>query len=141
VNINDSTERALEQARELRRSINDALNKATDELKPQIESTLRTARELQTTFIKHMEAEGEMAAKSMTAALAHLQDFIALGAQALQDSSDQLRTVAKRMLEQSMKIAEAAASATTTAIPSQPSYSSPRAPQTKSPEPSAPKEE
>ena len=134
MSLNESTDRALEQARELQQSISDALGKASDEMKPQIENTLHCARDLQTTLIRHLEAEGEFAAKNTTAALSHLQDYVALGAQALQDSSDQLRSVAKKMLEQSLKIVEAAAAAAGAEPSAKPAASSTEAPKAKEPD-------
>lgn len=107
--INDSLERVLEQARELQQSIIEAFSKATDEIKPQIESSLHTARDLQETLIKHMEAEAELVCKNTTAATSHLEDYLALGAHALQESSEQMRIMAKKMIQQAAKVVDAAA--------------------------------
>ncbi|MGP6155982.1 MAG: hypothetical protein ACLPYS_00340 [Vulcanimicrobiaceae bacterium] len=111
MSINESLEKTLQQARELEQSISDAIDKALDQLKPQVESSLHIARDLQVTFTKHMEAEAELVIKNSTDALSHLDDYMALGAQALSDSSEQARSIAKKMVAQSMKVVEAAAAA------------------------------
>jgi hypothetical protein len=108
---NESLERALEQARELQQSIIDAFSKATDEIKPQIESSLHTARDLQATFAKHMEAEAEMVCKNTAAAKSRLEDYLTLGFHALQESSEQTRGLAKKMIQQAVKVVDAAAAA------------------------------
>lgn len=108
---NESLERALEQARGLQQSIIDAFSKATDEIKPQIESSLHTARDLQATFAKHMEAEAEMVCKNTAAAKSHLEDYLTLGFHALQESSEQTRGLAKKMIQQAVKVVDAAAAA------------------------------
>jgi hypothetical protein len=111
MNFNDQMERVLEQARDLQQSISDALNKAADGLKPQIENSLREARELQSTLIKHAEASSEMATKNTQAAIAHLNDFVDLGGEALRETAEQTRVTAQKMVEQSRKVVEAAAAA------------------------------
>ncbi len=115
MSINESMEQTLAQARELEQSISDAVNKAIDQIKPQVASSLHIARDLQVTFTKHMEAEADLVVKNSTDALSHLDEYMALGAQAMQDTSDHLRSIAKKMVAQSMKVVEAAAAAATSA--------------------------
>ncbi|MFY9779003.1 MAG: hypothetical protein WAJ85_00660 [Candidatus Baltobacteraceae bacterium] len=116
MSINESLDRVLELTRELQQSISDALNKATEQLKPEVENSLRVARELQATLVKHLEASSELSVKNTTAVLAHLHDYIALGTGALSDSAEQVRIAAKKLVEQSQKVAEAAAAAATSTI-------------------------
>lgn len=118
MSINETLDRALEQARELQQSISDALNKAADQLKPEVEDSLRQARDLQATLTKHVEASSELTIKNTTAALHHLQDYIALGTGALHDSAEQLRIAAKKLVEQAQKVAEAASAAASSTIQS-----------------------
>jgi methionine synthase II (cobalamin-independent) len=113
--INESMEQALAQARELEQSISDAVNKAIDQIKPQVASSLHIARDLQVTFTKHMDVEAELIVKNTSDALSHLDEYMALGAQAMQDTSDHMRSIAKKMVQQSMKVVEAAAAAASSA--------------------------
>jgi methyl-accepting chemotaxis protein len=111
MNFNETMERALEQARQLQQSISDALNKAAEQLKPQIEGSLKTARDLQATLTKHAEASSELATKNTQVALEHLHDYMNLGVEALHESAEQTRVTAQKMVEQSRKVVEAAAAA------------------------------
>jgi hypothetical protein len=110
--INESLELMLEQSRELQQSIIEAFGKATDEIKPHIERSLHTARNLQVTLSKHMETEAESMCQNTAAAKSHLEDYMALGAHSLQESSGQLRVIAKKMIQQAVEVVDAAAAAT-----------------------------
>jgi ElaB/YqjD/DUF883 family membrane-anchored ribosome-binding protein len=109
--IGKSLERVLEQSRDLQNSIIDAFGKATDEIKPQIESSLHTARELRAVLTKHLESDAELACDNTRAAKTHLDDYLELGVHALQQSSGQLRVAAKKMIQQAVKVVDAAVAA------------------------------
>ncbi len=128
MSINQTVDQVLEQTRELQQSISDALNKATDQLKPQVENSLHVARELQSTLIKYAEASSELTINNWTAAVHHLQDFLSMGEGAAMDSAEQLRQAAKKMLEQSRKVTEAAFAAAGTAVGSAKAEDAPKEP-------------
>jgi hypothetical protein len=58
-----------------------------------------------------MEAEAEMVCKNTAAAKSHLEDYLTLGFHALQESSEQTRGLAKKMIQQAVKVVDAAAAA------------------------------
>ncbi|MGH7728362.1 MAG: hypothetical protein ACREM2_06195 [Vulcanimicrobiaceae bacterium] len=111
MNVRDAMEQALAQARELQRQIGEAAEKAAEIAKPQVEQSLATARELQETLNKHAVASSEIASKQAQSALGYLGDFMKLGSEALRESTAQTQKTVASMIEQSRKIADAAAEA------------------------------
>ncbi|MGP6190836.1 MAG: hypothetical protein ACLPSH_12325 [Vulcanimicrobiaceae bacterium] len=112
MSINESLERVLEQSRELQYSIIDAFDKATDDIRPQIARSLHTARDLQVTLTKHMEAEAGMICENTAAAKSLLDDYMVLATHAMQESSGQLRTAARQLVRQAVNLVDAANAAT-----------------------------
>jgi len=109
--MNHSLERVLDQARDLQGSMIEAFCNATHEIKPGIESSLHAARDLQATLTRHVEAEAELVCTNAMAARSHLDDYMALGADALRGSSEQTRIMAKSMIQQAVKVVDAAVAA------------------------------
>jgi hypothetical protein len=55
MDFNDAMERALAQAREIQRQVGEATTNAAEQMKPHLEQSLESARELQKTLAKHAE--------------------------------------------------------------------------------------
>ncbi|MBV8151764.1 MAG: hypothetical protein JO036_11395 [Candidatus Eremiobacteraeota bacterium] len=106
---NEIIDRALTQARNLQKTIGDAVNQTTEQMKPLIQQSLSQAQDLQKTLNEHTVKASGTAQEAATKALGHLAEFMRLGSEALRASSDQTRQMAERMAEQSRKTAADAA--------------------------------
>lgn len=106
MNFNDAMERALAQAREMQRQIGNAVNEATEEMKPRVERSLKDAQDLQGTLRRHAAQSGETATAQAQAALGHLNAFVRMGSDAMRESAEQTRATAMKMVEESRKVVE-----------------------------------
>jgi hypothetical protein len=113
MNFNERLEKALASARELQRTIGEALLKTNDQLHPVIQESVKHAQELQETLSKHASETGAIAQQQTQAAMEHLNDYIKVGSDALRQSADQARTAAQQMAEQSKKVVDSATAAMT----------------------------
>ncbi len=111
INFNDILDRALSQARDLQRQAGEAAVQAAEQIKPHIEQSLQSAREVQEKLSRHAEESGEIAAAQTQSALGYVNDFIKMGSEALRESAEQTRATALKMAEQSKKIVDQVASA------------------------------
>ncbi|MGH7709341.1 MAG: hypothetical protein ACREM8_02675 [Vulcanimicrobiaceae bacterium] len=111
MNTNDALERALAQARELQHSLNEAVNKTAEQMRPILQESVKNAQELQATLTKHAAETSQITAKQTQATVDQLQEFIKIGSQAMRDSAEQTRAAATKMMEHSRKIVETAAAA------------------------------
>jgi DNA anti-recombination protein RmuC len=109
MNFNDAMERALAQAREIQRQVGEATANAAEQLKPHLEQSLETARELQQTLAKHAEESSEIAAKQTRTTLGALSEFMKMGNDAMRESAEQSRATAMKMVEESRKLVESVA--------------------------------
>jgi DNA anti-recombination protein RmuC len=109
---NDTMEKALAQARELHRQTLEAANKAAEDMKPHLQTTLRQAQDLQATLSKHATEMSASAAQSTETANGHLSDFIRMGGEAMRQSAEDTRATAVKMTEHAKKVVDAAVAAT-----------------------------
>ena len=112
MNFNDALEKALAQARELQRQITEVATDAAEQMKPHLEQSMVKAREIQETLARQAGEQSEVAAKQAEVARAHLNEFVKMGTEAMRESAELTRQTALKMVDQSKKIVEAAASAT-----------------------------
>jgi uncharacterized protein YukE len=108
---NETMEKALAQARDLHTQMLEAANKATEDMKPQLQATLQKARELQSVFNRHAADSSAAAADQAKTASKHLNDFIAMGSEAMRQSAEQTRATAQQMSEHAQKVVEATTAA------------------------------
>jgi uncharacterized protein YukE len=111
MNFNERLEKMLASARELQRTVGEAMLKANDQLHPLIQESVKHAQDLQATLGKHASETGAVAQQQTQAAMEHLNDYIKVGSDALKQSADQARDAAAKMAEQSKKIVESATAA------------------------------
>ena len=111
MNFNDRLEKALASARELQRTVGEALLKANDQLQPLIQESVKHAQDLQDTLSKHASESGAIAQQQTQAAMGHLNEYIKTGSDALRQSAEQARSAAQQMAEQSKKVVDAATAA------------------------------
>jgi ElaB/YqjD/DUF883 family membrane-anchored ribosome-binding protein len=111
MNFNDILDRALAQAREMQRQAGEAATQAVEQMKPHIEQSLASAREVQDKLNRHATDTGDAAAAQTQSAIGHLNDFIRMGSEALRESAEQTRATAMKMAEQSKKIVESMSAA------------------------------
>ena len=111
MDTNQMIDRALTQARNLQKTIGDAVNQTAEQMKPLIQQSLNQAQDLQKTLNDHTVQASGTAQEAATKALGHLAEFMRLGSEALRSGSEQTRQMAQRMAEQSRKTAENAAQA------------------------------
>ena len=82
---------------------------AAEQLKPQLEQSLASARELQKTLAKHAEASSEIAAEQTQHAMGYVSEFLKMGAEAMRESAEQSRETALKMVDESRKVVESMA--------------------------------
>ena len=111
MNFNDRFEKALAQARELQRTVGEALLKANDQLHPLVQESVKQAQDLQTTLSKHAAETGAIAQKQTQTAMEYLNQYIRTGSEALRQSAEQARGTVQQMAEQSRRVADAATNA------------------------------
>jgi len=113
--MNEIMEKALAHAREMQRSMNEAMNKSAEQMKPFLSESLKNARELQSTLSKHATESSAIASQQAQTAIGHLNEFIKMGSDAMRESAEQTRATAEKMMEHSRKAVEAANAAATSA--------------------------
>ena len=106
MDFNDAMERALTQAREMQRQMGEAASQAVGEMKPHLERSLRSAKDLQKTLNDNAVASSETAAAQAQSALGHLNDFVRMGGEAMRESAEQTRATALKMVEESRKVVD-----------------------------------
>jgi len=111
MNWNETMEKALAQARELHRQTMEAANKAAEDMKPHLQTTLRHAQELQATLSKHATEASATASQQAQTANGHLADFIRMGGEAMRQSAEETRATAIKMTEHAKKVVDAAVAA------------------------------
>ncbi|MBD5633617.1 MAG: hypothetical protein IAI49_03970 [Candidatus Eremiobacteraeota bacterium] len=82
---------------------------AADQLKPHLEQSLESARELQKTLAKHAEQSSEIATEQTQHTLGYLSQFVKMGSEAMRESAEQSRTTAMKMVEESRKVVDSVA--------------------------------
>ena len=107
----ENLERLLAQSRDLQRSLNEAANKTAEQIQPLVRESLKNAHELQDTLAKHASETGEIAAEQSKVAIGHLQEYIKIGSEAIQHTTEQTRAAAEKLADQSRKVAESAKAA------------------------------
>ncbi len=108
---NETMERVLAQSRELQRQMTEAANKAVEEMKPQLQESLRKAQELQAILSRHATESSALGAEQAKEASRHLNDFIQMGSEALRQSAEQTRATAQKMSEHAQAVVDAASRA------------------------------
>ncbi|MBC5809967.1 MAG: hypothetical protein GIW95_03805 [Candidatus Eremiobacteraeota bacterium] len=108
---NETLEKTLAQARDLQRQMNEAANKAAEDMKPHLERSLKQAQDLQATLSKHATESSAMASQQSQVAMGHLNEFIRVGNQAMRESAEQTRATAQKMTDQAQKVVDATAEA------------------------------
>jgi len=111
MNNREMIESALKNAREMQRTIGDAVDKHRENLTPLIEQSMKSAQELQATSSKHAQETTSITQEQTQRALGHLQNFMRLGSDAMRASAEQARVHLKQMVDQSKKAAESTAEA------------------------------
>jgi hypothetical protein len=111
MNFNERLEKALAQAREMQRTVGEAMLKANDQLQPMIAESVKQAAELQSTLAKHAAESGAIAQQQTKVAMEHVGEYIKVGSDALRQSAAQARESAQQMAEQSRKVMEATTAA------------------------------
>ncbi len=111
MNNREMIESALKSARDMQRTIGDAVDKHRENLTPLIEQSMNDAQELQATLSRHAKDAAVVSQEQAQRALGHLQTFMRIGAEALRGSAQQARAHVEQMMEQSKKAAESTAQA------------------------------
>ena len=111
MNFNDTIEKALASARELQRTVGEAVSKANDQLQPLLQESVKHAQDLQATLRKHAAESGVIAQQQAQVAMGHLNEYIKTGSEAARQTADQARVAAVRMAEQSRRVVDAATAA------------------------------
>jgi uncharacterized protein YukE len=111
MNFNETLEKALASARELQRTVGEAVSKASDQLHPLLQQSVQQAQDLQATLAKHAAESGAVAQQQTQAAMGHLNEFIKTGGEAMRQTAEQARDTAMKMAEHSKRVVEAAAAA------------------------------
>jgi uncharacterized membrane protein YccC len=111
MNFNETFEKALASARELQRTIGDAVSKASDQMQPLLQQSVKQAQDLHETLSKHAAESGAVAQQQTQVAMGHLNEFIKTGSEAMRQSAEQARDTAMKMAEHSKRVVEAAAAA------------------------------
>ena len=104
-------DRALAQARELQKTVNEAATKAADQMKPLLKESIDNAQRMQQSLSEHAAETSKLAADQTRVMMEHLGTFVKMGSEVMRESADQTRATAEKMLEESRKIYEAALSA------------------------------
>ncbi len=86
---NDAIKRALEQARDMQRTITEVLSEKQEAMKPLIERSLKTAQELQAEAARRAQESGLLTNEQTQHALGHLE-------RALRSGADAVRAFAER---------------------------------------------
>ena len=110
-NFSEILDRALAQAREMQKQAGEAASQAAEQIKPHIEQSLQSAREVQDKLSRHAAESGDIAAAQTQTALGHVNDFIRMGSEALRETAEQTRSTAIKMAEQSKRIVDQVAEA------------------------------
>lgn len=111
MNNREIIDNALKNAREMQRTIGDAVEKHRENLTPLIEQSMKSAQEVQTALNKHAKETASISQEQTQRALGHLQNFMRLGSEAMRASAEQARTHLQQMVDQSKKAAESTAEA------------------------------
>jgi hypothetical protein len=111
MNFNDTIEKALASARELQRTVGEAVSKAGDQLQPLLQESVKHAQDLHATLSKHAAESGVIAQQQAEVAMGHLNEYIKTGSEAARQTADQARAAAVRMAEQSRRVVDAATAA------------------------------
>lgn len=111
MNNNEMVDKALAQARQMQRTMNEAMTRAGEHVAPLMEESLKNAKDLQNTLQEHASQSGAQAQQQAHVAIGHLQNFLKLGTEAVKASADQARTHADAMLQQQRKAIDAAMAA------------------------------
>jgi hypothetical protein len=108
---NDAVEQMLAQGREFQKQMSDAMNRAAEDVKPQLAEAMQQAQQLQATLLKHAAETGSIASTQAQAALGHLSEFVKIGGNSVRESAEQARAAAAEMADQARRMVEAATAA------------------------------
>lgn len=106
MNVNETLDRMLAQAREIQRTTAEAATKTAENMQPLLKESVKNAQELQTTLSKHAVESSALASQQTQKALGHLGEFVKFGSEAMRQSAEQARTTAAKMVEQSREVVE-----------------------------------
>ena len=108
---NDAVEQLLAQGRDFQKQMADAMSRAAEDVKPQLQEAARQAQALQATLLKHAAETGGIASTQAQAALGHLNEFVKIGGNSVRESAEQAQATAAQMADQARRMVEAAAAA------------------------------
>src|ERR1700730_11378968 len=111
MNPNEISDRVLEQARKLQKTMADAAAQTSEQMKPMIEQSLKNAQELQKTLSEQAAKSASLNQEYANKALGHLSELMKLGADALKANAEQTRTLAQTMMDTTRKTVESATTA------------------------------
>jgi phage-related minor tail protein len=111
MDFNERLEKALASARDLQRTVGEALSKANDQFQPLLQESVRHAQDLHSTLSKHAVESGAIAQQQTQVAMGHVNDYIKVGSEALRQSADQARDAAQKMAEQAKKVVDSTTAA------------------------------
>jgi len=99
VNNNEIIDKALAQARQMQRTMNEAMTRAGEQMTPLLEESLKNARELQNTLQAHAAETSAVAQQQAHTAIDHLQRFLKVGTEVVKQSADQARAQTETLLQ------------------------------------------
>ena len=111
MNQNEIADRVLAQARQLQKSVSDAMNQSAEQMKPLLRESLDNAQDLHKTLSEHAAAATAQTQEQTNRALGHLSEFMKIGADAMRANAEQARSMSQTLMDQTRKTVESAMNA------------------------------
>lgn len=111
MNQNEIAERVLAQARQLQKTVADAVNQSAEQMKPLLRESMNNAQELQKTLSEHAAQATSQGQDQANRALGHLSEFMKIGADAMRANAEQARAMTQTLVDHTRKTVESAMNA------------------------------